>query len=350
MLNPIIIIISCFHFFLNKINNKLKLISVWCINEWRKLGSPSPFQLVELGPGRGTLMTDILKVLSHFKLNKNMSIHFVEISPHLSKLQAQRLCYKHNDVEDQVYYRHGETISGTKVFWYKRIEDVPEEFSIVLAHEFFDALPVHKLQKDEDGVWKEILVDIDPDSQSEKLRYVMSKSQTPISKIFKPSDDDSRVCLELNLETEKIVRHLASRFERDGGFGLFMDYGHFGDKSDTFRAFKKHKLHDPLVEPGTADLTADVDFKHIQRVAEEDGKLITFGPVEQGTFLDRMEGPTRLQILLDHSSPDDRANIESGYKMLTEPSQMGARFKFFSLFPSILKTHLEKFPVSGFSK
>lgn len=313
------------------------------------MGSPTPFQLVELGPGRGTLMTDILKVLSHFKLNKDMSIHFVDISPHLSKLQAQRLCYKHNDVEHQVYYRHGETISGTKVYWYKQIEDVPEEFSIILAHEFFDALPFHKLQKDENGLWKEILVDIDPD-HPEQLRLVISKAQTPISKIFKQSDDDSRVCLEYNLETEKIVRHIASRFERDGGFGLFMDYGHFGEKSDTFRAFKKHKLHDPLVEPGTADLTADVDFKHIKTVAEEDGKLITFGPIEQGTFLTNMEGPTRLQMLLDHSSAEDKENIESGYKMLTEPSQMGARFKFFSLFPSILKSHLERFPVSGFTK
>lgn len=327
-----------------------QLISVWCVNEWRKIGSPSPFQLIELGPGRGTLMADVLKVLSHFKLNKNMSIHFVEVSPYLSKLQAQKLCYKHSEIssQDSPHYREGETISGSKIFWYNRIEDVPQEFSIVLAHEFFDALPTHKLQKDSNGLWKEILVDINPE-RIEELRFVISKSQTPISKIFKPYKDDLRDCLEYNIETERIVRHLATRFERDGGFGLFMDYGHFGEKNDTFRAFKKHKLHDPLVEPGSADLTSDVDFKHIKQVAEEDGKLITFGPVEQGTFLNNMEGPVRLQILLENSLPENKANIESGYKMLTDSSQMGSRFKFFCLFPSILKQHLEKFPVSGFS-
>lgn len=324
-----------------------ELVAVWCLNEWRKISAPSPFQVVELGPGRGTLSVDILKTFTHFNLGGQFSLHLVEVSPYLSKVQASRLCFKHDQVEEGPYYMKGETLTGTKVFWYKRYEDVPRGFSIVLAHEFFDALPVHKFQQ-EDGKWKEILIDIDT-KKDNGLRYVLSKSETPISRIFQTAKDDSRDCLEYSLETDAIIESMAERIQTDGGISLIMDYGHFGDKTDTFRAFKNHKIHDPLIEPGTADLTADVDFKRIKHIAEKSGQAIAIGPVEQGTFLKRMEGDARLENLLENALPENHSKIKSGYEMLTDPNQMGSRFKFLSLFPSVLKEHLEKYPVSGFN-
>lgn len=199
------------------------------------MGGP-PFQLVELGPGRGTLARDVLKVLSQFKLGRNFSMHLVEISPHLSTLQAQLFCYKHEatDSNTEGCYQKGETASGVKVFWYSRLEDVPAEFSIVLAHEFFDALPVHKLQK-EDGLWKEVLIDVASEQTKSDFRFVLSKNQTPISKLYEPIEGETRQSLEYALETDRLVALMAERFERDGGIGLIMDYGHFGEKSDTFR-------------------------------------------------------------------------------------------------------------------
>ena len=199
---------------------------------------PQPLQIVELGPGRGSLSQDILRVFSHFKLSKAISLHLVEISPFLSNFQASKLCIKHNEVDTNTsetnYYREGETVSGIKVYWYHRIEDVPDQkFSIVLAHEFFDALPIHKLQKDKDG-WKEVLIDIDQDNEK-KFKFILSKNDTVITKIFKPSPGDSRDHIEVSLNSLKIIDHLRKRFETDGGFGLIMDYGHFGDKTDTFR-------------------------------------------------------------------------------------------------------------------
>ncbi|XP_017469099.1 PREDICTED: NADH dehydrogenase [ubiquinone] complex I, assembly factor 7 homolog [Rhagoletis zephyria] len=331
-----------------------ELVAIWVVSEWRKLGSPLPLQIVELGPGRGTLARDVLKVLTKFKFGGQFSMHMVEISPHLSKVQGQRLCFSTETVTDEnsPHYQTGKTATGTRVYWHKRLEDVPRAFSIVLAHEFFDALPVHKLQRD-GKLWKEVLIDVisrdsvDSDNQPD-FRYVISKAQTPVSHLYQPITNETRDCLEYSLDTDRIISMMAERFEIDGGIGLIMDYGHFGEKGDTFRAFKKHKLHEPLLAPGTADLTADVDFRQIKRIAEEHGKVICFGPVEQGTFLKKMEGDTRLEQLLANALPENHDIIRSGYKMLTDPTQMGKRFKFFSIFPAVVRKHLEKFPVSGF--
>ncbi|XP_055384673.1 protein arginine methyltransferase NDUFAF7 homolog, mitochondrial [Condylostylus longicornis] len=327
-----------------------ELITIWCINEWQKIGTPSPLQIIELGPGRGTLARDVIKVLGHFKLKAEVSLHLIELSPFLSNVQAQSICYQHEEVDqtktNDLFYRKGETATGIKVFWYKKLEDVPKKFSIVLANEFFDALPIHKFQKDV-NVWKEILIDLDNSNQN-KLRFVISKSQTPHSKFYQHIKNDERDCVEYSFEGAKIIELLATRLESYGGIALIIDYGHFGEKTDTFRAFKNHKLHNPLDDPGTADLTADVDFTHIKHHAEKDGKLITFGPVDQGIFIKRMEGDTRLNILLERCSPEQKQEIITGYDMLTNPEKMGSRFKVFAMFPAILKDYLEKFKVSGF--
>lgn len=108
-------------------------------------------------------------------------------------------------------------------------------------------------------------------------------------------------------------------------------------------------MHDPLVEPGSADLTADVDFQQIQRIAERDDRLITFGPVEQQTFLQRLGGHARLEQLIESAKDAEAAEtLRSGYDMLTNTHKMGTRFKFFSMFPSVLRNHFDKYPVNGF--
>ncbi|XP_030565308.1 protein arginine methyltransferase NDUFAF7 homolog, mitochondrial [Drosophila novamexicana] len=331
-----------------------ELVGVWLMNEWQKLGSPSPFQLVELGPGRGTLARDVLKVLSKFKTGAQFTMHMVEISPFLSKAQAQRFCYKHETVPEEAqlpYYQIGTTASGTQAYWHHRLEDVPPGFSLVLAHEFFDALPVHKLRLVDDQ-WQELLIDVaqaqNTGSKPADFRYVVSKAQTPVSRLFKPVPQETRNHLEYSLEAERHVGILAERLEQHGGIALIMDYGHLGDKKDTFRGFKQHALHDPLLAPGTADLTADVDFRLIKHVAETRGHIHCCGPVQQGDFLKRMQGEVRLEQLLAHALPENRNIIRSGYEMLTDPKQMGSRFKFLAMFPGVMAAHLDKYPVAGF--
>lgn len=217
-----------------------ELIAVWCLSEYQKIGSPQPVQLIELGPGRGTLIQDVLRVCARFELSNAMSIHLVEVSPYLSQLQSRKLCYSSAEVDTKSYpyYRMGETLGGIKVFWYQRIEDIPEEFSIILAHEFFDALPIHKLQKD-GNLWKEILVDVDP-GDKEKFRYVLSRNETPMSKLFSTMQpNETRKQVEISPESDLVAKHIAARLETHGGFGLIMDYGHEGEKEDTFRVSLK---------------------------------------------------------------------------------------------------------------
>lgn len=103
------------------------------------------------------------------------------------------------------------------------------------------------------------------------------------------------------------------------------------------------------MQPGSADLTADVNFAHVKSIAEQNERAVTFGPLEQGEFLHRMGGGIRLEKLVENAeSPDEANSLKSGYSMLTDPSKMGSRFKFFAIFPKVLENHLEKFPVGGF--
>ncbi|XP_057323235.1 protein arginine methyltransferase NDUFAF7, mitochondrial [Microplitis mediator] len=334
-----------------------ELVGIWVLNEWRKI-SKDDFQLVELGPGRGTLSKDILKVFKQLKAINKLSVHLVEVSPALSDIQAKKLCVSSKEVSPilisgddkenklaSYHYREGVTEDGTKVFWYRSIEHVPRKFSVFIAHEFFDALPIHKFQKN-NGAWHEVFVDIDPNNE-EKFRYVMSKFPTLSSKLF-ISENEQRDHVEASPQTMVIIDYMSKFLKECGGFALIADYGHDGDKTDTFRAFKNHQQQDPLVAPGTADLTADVDFAMIKKIATKDDRTMAFGPVNQRKFLLDLGIDVRLNVLLQKAPDSDRKDLISGYKMLIDEDKMGKCFKMLALFPSVLKDHLMMWPVVGF--
>nr|XP_012136627.1 PREDICTED: NADH dehydrogenase [ubiquinone] complex I, assembly factor 7 homolog isoform X1 [Megachile rotundata] len=328
-----------------------EMIAVWILYEKKKI-SKDPFQIVELGPGRGTLMKDILRVFKQLKVLSDVSVHLIEISPTLSSIQAKTLCKTTkeydtvtNNFDQNVipYYREGVTEDGINVYWYRSVMDLPKKFSIFLAHEFFDALPIHKFQKTNKG-WSEVLVDIIEGSNEEKFRYVLSNTATPATVYL--TDDDKREHIEVSPDTLVIIDYIAEYLWEYGGFALICDYGHNGDKTDTFRAFSQHKIYDPLVHPGSADLTADVDFAAIKKIATKNDRLISFGPVTQASFLKNLGIDVRLDMLLKNSSQEERKRLESEYQMIT--NEMGTRFKVLSLFPSILKEYFHKLPVAGF--
>lgn len=216
-----------------------EIIAIWCLTEYQKLGSPLPLQIVELGPGRGTLLHDILRVISKFKIIKKFSIELVEISPFLSQVQAKILCANSREVIGEKHYREGTTVSGITVRWYRSYDEIPDSFTILLAHEFFDALPIHKLIRD-GKKWREVLIDICLKDEN-KFRFIQSREETPISKLFSQLcyKSETRDVVELCLEADRILRNVGNRFEQNGGIGLIMDYGHFGEKGDTFRVRKQ---------------------------------------------------------------------------------------------------------------
>lgn len=145
-----------------------------------------------------------------------------------------------------------------------------------------------------------------------------------------------------------IIDTISTFLMENGGFGLIIDYGHNGEKADTFRSFREHKQHDPLLDPGSADLTADVDFSLIQRIVTRNNRLITFGPVNQGDFLRQLGIDVRLESLLKNAPEAQKEQIQSGYHKIVHANEMGSLFKVFSMFPAVLKDHLKKWPVSGF--
>ncbi|XP_011298325.1 NADH dehydrogenase [ubiquinone] complex I, assembly factor 7 homolog isoform X2 [Fopius arisanus] len=322
-----------------------EMIGVWVLSEWRKF-SNDPLQLVELGPGRGTLSKDILKVFKQFAVGNKISIHLVEVSPALSAIQATNLCVSSKEIEMNgclKHYREGTTQEGNRVFWYNSVHDVPRKFSVFIAHEFFDALPIHKFHNS--GYWSEIFIDIDPTGQ--KFRYVTSKSPTLASKLL-IDELETRSHVEISPQTLSIIDYLATFLQECGGFSLIADYGHSGEKTDTFRAFKDHKQQDPLDNPGNADLTADVDFSSIRKIATRDNRTIIFGPVEQREFLMQLGIDVRLNMLLQKCPKEHRQELEAGYHMIIDEDKMGTCFKMLAMFPAVLKEHLTKYPVTGF--
>uniref|UniRef100_A0A6G5AFL2 Protein arginine methyltransferase NDUFAF7 n=1 Tax=Rhipicephalus microplus TaxID=6941 RepID=A0A6G5AFL2_RHIMP len=170
-----------------------ELVAVWFLNEWVKAGKPKPLYIVELGPGRGTLSDDMLRVFSKYSdAMEVVSLHLVEISPHLSQVQELKLCgtvsvvkdvFEHNPVTlrlpvktdtEEATYKHSITKHGVPVGWYRHLHDVPRGFSCFIAHEFLDALPVHKFQRTPEG-WREVFIDLDDGPGPHHLRYVLSR-------------------------------------------------------------------------------------------------------------------------------------------------------------------------------
>ncbi|XP_063832068.1 protein arginine methyltransferase NDUFAF7 homolog, mitochondrial [Ostrinia nubilalis] len=331
-----------------------EILAIWFYAETQKMGFGKPLNIVELGPGKGTLMVDILRVLNRLGYeSSNVSLHLVEVSSTMQNVQANRLCISHRatDIESPYNYE-GETLSGIKVYWYNDLKKVPHEFSWYIAHEFFDVLPIHKFQKTEDG-WKEILIDID---ETGKLYYRISAKETQSVKVLlrPPLDSGDRTEIEVSPRSLGIARQLAQRVDECGGIALIADYGHEGEKGDTFRAFHKHKVVDPLENPGASDLTADVDFMQLRIAAaktpSDDNYAIVMGPVQQNDFLERMQARVRLQVLMDNAkTEEEKEKIKSAYEMLVDPKKMGERFKFMAFYPSSMEKILEQHPPLGFS-
>ncbi|XP_067681728.1 protein arginine methyltransferase NDUFAF7, mitochondrial-like [Haliotis asinina] len=318
-----------------------ELVGIWCLNEWMHVDLTKTLQVVELGPGRGTLADDMLRAISRFSdVRDNVSLHLVEVSPALSDIQESKLSGKKlEQIQAEASTRSPDTASegghykqciskyGQPVYWYQSLQDVPYGLSCFIAHEFLDALPIHKFQKTDRG-WCEVMINYDDDSSS--FKFVLSPGATAASTAFlQVSPSESRDHIEVCPDAGRIVQELCKRILSHQGFALLADYGHSAEKTDTFRAFKNHQLHDVLVDPGTADLTADVDFTYLRNMTE--ATVSTYGPLTQQEFLHNMGIGVRLQVLLQKADQEAWKDLISGYDMLTNPKKMGERFKFLAL-------------------
>ncbi|KAF7802936.1 protein arginine methyltransferase NDUFAF7, mitochondrial [Senna tora] len=296
-----------------------EMIGVWVMCLWEQMGQPQRVNLIELGPGRGTLMADLLRGASKFeKFIDSLHVHLVECSPALQKLQHLNLkCIDQDNVES-ADKRIISSLAGNPVSWHATLEQVPSGLpTIIIAHEFFDALPVHQFQKASRG-WCEKMVDVADDSS---FRFVLSSQPTPaILDLLKRckwalNEEITKLNqIEVCPKAMELTQTIAKRISSDGGGALIIDYGLNGVVSDSLQAIRKHKFVDILDNPGSADLSAYVDFPSIRHSAEEaSGDVSIYGPITQSQFLGSLGINFRVEALLHNCTDEQAEALKTGY-------------------------------------
>ncbi|KAG2231049.1 hypothetical protein INT48_007560 [Thamnidium elegans] len=321
-----------------------QLCGIWYLTEWMRLGQPQKTQLIEFGPGRGTLMSDMLRTLSQFPyFYKTITdVHFVEASPGLRKMQRAALVKGSQDndvirIEGNKDEPPIETITrsdGVKVSWHDGIEVVPEQWSCIMAHEFFDALPIHSFEKT-GTEWREMMIDIDETKESERnFRIVKSPISTAMTKTYLSDKkfstdfkDGDRV--DISPDSWGVIDRIAKYLDRNGGTGLAIDYGQDYIQGDTLRAIKDHKIIHPMCDPGTADLSADVDFKFLKEAILKGSEGVSaYGPITQKDFLQSLGIQARIeQLFKSAKSSEQRKVLLDGAERLMDPELMGRIYK-----------------------
>ena len=280
-----------------------ELIGLWCAAVWQSIGQPKRVRLVELGPGRGTLLADALRAARTVPAFRDaIDVRLVESSQSLRAEQAVLL-------------------TDARPTWHEHFETVPPGPVLVIANEFFDALPIRQFER-VGNAWQERVVTLAPSSQA--LRFAAADS-VPVENGLGRAP--SGTIVERAPAREALVSSLAKRITADGGAALIIDYGHeqpgFGD---TLQALKYHRRHDALDDPGTADLTAHVDFSSLATAARHADAGV-FGPVRQGDFLKALGIVERAARLRQGASADQAADIDAALRRLTGVHGMGELFK-----------------------
>ncbi|HEY4773385.1 MAG TPA: SAM-dependent methyltransferase [Xanthobacteraceae bacterium] len=290
-----------------------EIVGLWAAAVWRMIGSPQAVNLVELGPGRGTLMADALRAARIVPGFANaIRVHLVETSPALRERQRQ-------------------TLAGVDIpiAWHDELTSVPHGLVIIAANEFFDALPVHQAVRLEDG-WHERTVEIGADG---KLVFGVAPDPLPSFEQTLPARlraAPSGAIFEWR--SHRMAFEIGRRCAR-GGAALLIDYGHkHGDVGDTFQAVARHRYADPLAIPGFVDLTAHVDFEALGTAAAGMGARV-HGPIEQAVFLRRLGIEKRAAALKAKAPPEKAAAIDSALERLLEAGRtgMGELFKVIAL-------------------
>ncbi len=292
-----------------------ELIGLWCAAAWEQAGRPARALIVELGPGRGTLMADALRAIATVPACRDaLEVHLVDISPSLREAQARAL-------------------AGVGAAWHSELQAVPEGPPMLLiANEMLDALPIHQFERTV-GAWRERLVDLDPFSPG--FRFVLAPGPTPAMALI--PDDAAEAppgsAAEVSPATISLAHEIARRVAGFGGAALIVDYGgERGALGDTLQAVRRHGRHDPLDEPGLADLSARVDFAAVARTAAEAGAR-PLGPVSQRDFLLALGIEARAGALKRDATDRQRADIDAALHRLIDPAEMGVLFRALAVVP-----------------
>jgi len=280
-----------------------ELIGLWLADLWVRMNSRKHIHYVELGPGRGTLAKDALTAAGRYDFAPQ--IHFVETSAALRAIQREAFpdCIHHHDLS---------TLP----------DDAP---LLIVANEFFDALPVHQLVRSADG-WFDRMVGLDGEAFTfcagkERMDHLVPQSWVRAAQ---------GTMIETSPAAVAVMAEISRRLKEQGGAALIIDYGHQELRSGaTMQALKAHKKVDIFAHPGEADITAHVDFELLEQVAHQHGADV-IGVQYQGEWLRQMGIDTRLEAL-QRRNPRERDKLQRQYDRLVKDSEMGTLFKVLGL-------------------
>lgn len=297
-----------------------ELIGLWLVHSWEEMGSPERFNLVELGPGRGVMMSDILRAAQlRPKFLDAAGIWLVETSGLLRHEQQRRL-----------------RSQKLPPLWADEFSEIPQAPWLIVANEMFDCMPIRQFERLSKG-WREKLVGLSEDGRS--LAFTHAPSPPPPDINLPPADEIAvGAVMEISAPAEALAAEIAAAVAADGGRALIFDYGHFGGGAgDTLQAVRNHRYWPVLASPGKADITAHVDFDALARAAIAAGAAVA-GPAPQGVFLDRLGLQARVAALTAGKSPEDAEAVRQGAHRIAAPEAMGEVFKAFCLSAPSLPT------------
>lgn len=306
-----------------------EMIGAWLIDIWMQMGQPAPFALLELGPGRGTLMADILRVAKGAPgFLDAAQIHLVEMSPLLQDKQKQAL-------------------RGYGVQWHTHLDDVPEEGPVlIIGNEFLDALPVEQLKRTENG-WQKRVIQA---SQNGSLELSWGDAEQALISLL-PAKTQSNEVYEVSPARHNFALKCAGMIRKCTGAALFLDYGYIRrHHGDTVQAVRAHKFVDVLDKVGESDLTAHIDFETLRTLVEEQDMRVP-PVVTQRAFLRTLGIDHRAQMLKNaalkqfphHVARQKISQIDAALDRLTAPDQMGDLFKVFCFY-----SHANQMSPAGF--
>lgn len=296
-----------------------ELIGIWVLDIWQKLDAPSAFSLVEAGPGRATLMADMLRTIK--KLSPSCAaatnVRLIEVSPSLKEIQKETL-----------------SPFGISLHWHENLDDIPDLPFILVANEFLDALPIHQYQF-KNGKWAERAIGLSP---HDTLVWGLTPSTFTPPLASRNDAPPEGAIFETSPAARTLIATLSNRIKAEQAAALFIDYGHLESGfGDTFQAVKNHAYADPLAEPGAADLTVHVDFEALQKIVQDAG--LRAQTTTQGDFLLAMGLLERAGVLGAHLTEKQQKNIKTDVERLAAPEKMGNLFKVMAITKSGITPH-----------
>lgn len=288
-----------------------EMLGIFIVHAWQRHGTPANVRFVEVGPGRGTMMSDMLRVIQRLAppLYETMSVHLVETSERLRDVQQEKL-----------------SAHGGKLSWHADFDTVPPGFTLIAANELFDAIPIRQFVRTPTG-FRERVVGLDADDE---LSFTVGVAT--LDPALLPSGHQNVAAgtvFEIAPARQAVMTALCERLTAHGGTALIIDYGHMATAfGDTLQAVRMHEYDPALAHPGEADLTSHVDFQHLAETARAAGAYIN-GCVHQGDFLVGLGIMERAGVL----GKDREENIQSGIQLAVDrlagagEGKMGELFK-----------------------